>query len=584
MSKLFRLVLPLGVLAMLALPVGALASHSTFPRTENITTLGESNRAGGFLTPPGVLSNPNSDIAFWRNYAIEGSYTGFRIIDISTPTSPTQVSEVTCGRDQGDITISPDGRVLVRSQDTARVIPGNNQANACDVGTTAPATTLGGTTQVGWEGLQIFDVSNKAAPRFLTGLFTDFGSHTHTQYHDRANNRLIIYVSRGGTREGLQGTGAYQASPPAPPSPYGGANWPADRGCITAVEVPLANPAAARVANRCIAAGLQGCHDVAVHEPLRRLYGACRPFMILWDITDPVNPRQLHAVTHPAVLERQGPLGGWHSASFSQNGEILLSGFEPGGGSDPECEAADPPTEKSIYFWRASDGALLGTWTLPRPQGPTENCTVHNYNVVPHPNRHIVVQGSYQSGWSFIDFTSPSAARELGWVDPVPLVPNQLGGDWSTHWYNGLVYQSDITRGVAIYDVTESWWDDAISLRYLNPQTQTELLSCTVRAVSHGLRANRSGHVMATVRVNGQRLAGIRVRLRGGGVDRTRRTNESGVVESMIRPIRGGTLRIQVPDHLNMEGCATSRRIAAAPRRAGQLGGGAGAALTGRPR
>jgi hypothetical protein len=148
---------------------------------------------------------------------------------------------------------------------------------------------------------------------------------------------------------------------------------------------------------------------------------------------------------------------------MSQNGEVLISGWEPGGGSAPECEAADPPTEKSICFWRASDGVLLGTWTLPRPQSSAENCTIHNLNVMPHPSRHVLVQGSYQSGWSFVDFTSPSAARELGWVDPTPLSPNQLGGDWSTHWYNGLVYQSDITRGVAIYDVMAPWWDDAVT-------------------------------------------------------------------------------------------------------------------------
>ena len=83
----------------------------------------------------------------------------------------------------------------------------------------------GGSTALGFEGLQIFDVSNKAAPRFVKAVFTDFGSHTHTQYYDRANNRLVIYVSRGGTQRA--GRAAMRHSRPRP---YGGQNWPAKHG------------------------------------------------------------------------------------------------------------------------------------------------------------------------------------------------------------------------------------------------------------------------------------------------------------------------------------------------------------------
>jgi hypothetical protein len=151
--------------------------------------------------------------------------------------SPTQISEVTCGRDQGDITISPTGNVLVRSQDTARILPNNDINRACEVGTSAPPDSPVGqqTVDLGWEGLQIFDISNKASPRFVGAVATDCGSHTHTQYYDAANNRLIIYVSRSGGGNGVMtpyGTTCSQFTPK-----------------ITAVEVPLSNPAAARVFN-----------------------------------------------------------------------------------------------------------------------------------------------------------------------------------------------------------------------------------------------------------------------------------------------------------------------------------------------
>ena len=59
--------------------------------------------------------------------------------------------------------------------------------------------------------------------------------------------------------------------------------------------------------------------------------------------------------------------------------------------------------------------------------------------------------GNYQAGISVVDFTNPAAAKEIAYADPPPLVPTQLGGDWSTYWYNGRIYESDITRGLLIW-------------------------------------------------------------------------------------------------------------------------------------
>jgi hypothetical protein len=157
MSKLLR-VLTLLALAAMVVPASALAWHSQFPRSTNMITLGESAQPN---PAPGVF---NSDIAFWRNYVVEGLYDGFRVIDASNPMAPTEISEVECGFSQGDITISPDGNVLVRSQDSAALLPGNNQANACQ------GTTTGATASTGWEGLQIFNISNKAAPQFVKAV------------------------------------------------------------------------------------------------------------------------------------------------------------------------------------------------------------------------------------------------------------------------------------------------------------------------------------------------------------------------------------------------------------------------------
>ena len=572
MRRLLRLFVPLGILATLVLPSSALATHADDPRSSNVVPLGESLRPGGFLVSP---SDANSDIAFWRNYAIQGAYSGFRIVDISNPAAPTQVSFTQCGRDQGDVTVSEDGRILVRSQDSARVLPGNDINQACNAGTAGTATT-------GWEGLQIFDISDKANPRFVKAVYTDCGSHTHTQFQDNANNRLIIYVSRGSCS--MTGPNPYGGQPIGPGTAAG--------GLITAVEVPLDNPAGARVVNRAIPAGNNGCHDVSVFEEIRDMWGACRPNMIHWDITDPVNPTILHEMTIP-FSEPAGPtnnnqarnLTGWHTAQFSWNGEILLGGWEPGGGSDAECEAADHPIKKSVFFWSADTGALLGMWTLPRGQGPTENCTIHNLTAIPFPDRHVFVHGGYQSGTNWVDFTNPGAAFEFAWSDPPPLTPTQLGGEWSTYWYNDVAWGSDIPTGLRGYRLTEPWWPAAFNMTRFNPQTNETLFRCSARVTTTPTRMRAGQRATVTVRVtqtaapaSGQPVALQRVRLRGPGISATVRTNMTGVARvTGVSASRAGTLRASIARQINMAGCSATKRVL----RAAVVGAPAGGRLTG---
>ena len=109
-----------------------------------------------------------------------------------------------------------------------------------------------------------------------------------------------------------------------------------------------------------------------------------------------------------------------------------------------------------------------------------ENCTTHNYNVVPMRagRGYVMVSGNYQSGISVIDLTDPEDAEEIAFADPAPLVdPNppvgiELGGDWSTYWYDGEIYESDITRGLLIWELRDRAVRDTIKLGRLNPQTQ----------------------------------------------------------------------------------------------------------------
>jgi hypothetical protein len=167
-----------------------------------------------------------------------------------------------------------------------------------------------------------------------------------------------------------------------------------------------------------------------------------------------------------------------HSAAFSWDGEIVVFGHEPGGGVTAACEATDPPLDRSFFFYDTDSGSLLGTWTLPRTQGPTENCTLHNYNVIPTKKRNLLVSGNYQAGTWVVDFTDPAAASTVAWSDPPPKpVPAgtpfccDVTGAWSTYWYNGELYESNIGEGLNIWKPLFNQGSPR-HLRHSNPQTQ----------------------------------------------------------------------------------------------------------------
>ncbi len=110
----------------------------------------------------------------------------------------------------------------------------------------------------------------------------------------------------------------------------------------------------------------------------------------------------------------------------------------------------------------------------PRAQTDRENCTWHNFNVIPTYKGNIAVSGNYQSGISVIDFTNPALPKEIASADPAPLstTSNVTGGDWSTYIHNGVLYESDIRRGLITWDLVDAAADRARTFALSNPQTQ----------------------------------------------------------------------------------------------------------------
>jgi hypothetical protein len=75
--------------------------------------------------------------------------------------------------------------------------------------------------------------------------------------------------------------------------------------------------------------------------------------------------------------------------------------------------------------------------------------------MIPVPGRDIEVQAWYQGGVSMMDYTDAAHPVEIGYFDrgPVNGKRHALGGQWSTYWYNGYIYGSEIARGIDVFQL-----------------------------------------------------------------------------------------------------------------------------------
>ena len=92
--------------------------------------------------------------------------------------------------------------------------------------------------------------------------------------------------------------------------------------------------------------------------------------------------------------------------------------------------------------------------------------------VVPVQDRYILVSGNYQSGTSVVDFTDVANPVEIAYSDPPPIEPLDLGGAWSSYWYNNFIYETNITEGLNIFRFSGKETARELRLDHFNPQTQ----------------------------------------------------------------------------------------------------------------
>ncbi|MEV8552240.1 hypothetical protein AB0L04_20720 [Streptomyces glaucescens] len=413
--------------------------------------------------PKDVLPGTNSDLAFQGRYAFAGNYDGFRIFDISDPRSPKTVAQVLCPGSQNDISVSGD--LLFLSTDSSR------SDSSCN-STTQPATE-----KSSWEGMKVFDISDKRNPKYVAAVETACGSHTHTLVPERRN--VYVYVS------------SY-----SPNAAYPDCRPPHDG--ISVIKVPRHAPEKAAVVGFPVlfpgegedgggnpggpvnqgVSKTTGCHDITVLPSKDLAAGACMGDGILFSIKDPERPKVIDQVQDNVNFAF------WHSATFNQKADKVVFTDELGGGGAATCNAAVGPN-------RGADGIydIVGKgdkrklvfrsyYKIPRHQADTENCVAHNGSLIPVKGKDLMVQAWYQGGVSVWDFTDSSRPKEIAYFERGPISTERLagGGSWSAYYYNGHIYSNDMVKGFDVLRIDDRRTDPAqrVRLDELNVQTQPD--------------------------------------------------------------------------------------------------------------
>ena len=181
-------------------------------------------------TPPSeqFLGSTNSDLAFSGPYAIQGSYNGFQVWNLTTPSHPVLATAYFCPASQSDVSVYHKLLFVSSESGTGRL----------DCGAQGVPDTV---SQERLRGLRIFDISDIQHPRNVGNVQTCRGSHTHTLLvdpHDSAN--VYIYISgSAGIRSPTELPGCVAAKPDQNP------NSALFR--IEVVKVPVAHPEQAAI-------------------------------------------------------------------------------------------------------------------------------------------------------------------------------------------------------------------------------------------------------------------------------------------------------------------------------------------------
>jgi len=186
------------------------------------------------------------------------------------------------------------------------------------------------------------------------------------------------------------------------------------------------------------------------------------------------------------------------------------------------------------------------------------------------PGRDIMVQGWYQGGLTVFDFTDSEHPVEIAYFDRGPIDAKDLivGGYWSAYWYNGLIYASEIARGLDAFKLRPSEFlsqneIDAAALaqsRELNAQAQSKV----VWPASPPVARAYLDQLTRTKSISAERARKITAALdRAGKIGSSRDRNAAAVVRdlnSLTNALEGDAAKAAGQDAARMKSLATTMR------------------------
>jgi len=170
----------------------------------------------------------NSDLAFTGPYAIQGSYNGYQVWDISNPSAPTLKTAFLCPASQSDVSVYKN----------LLFVSGEGNSGRLDCGTEGVKDTV---SHDRLRGLRIFDITDISNPKYVGNVQTCRGSHTHTVLFDPKDpDNVYVYISgSAGVRSSSELAGCVKLTPDKDP------NSALFR--IEVIKVPLAHPEQAAI-------------------------------------------------------------------------------------------------------------------------------------------------------------------------------------------------------------------------------------------------------------------------------------------------------------------------------------------------
>jgi hypothetical protein len=471
---------------------------------------------------------------------------GVHIYDISNPASPEEIRNFPCNGNQNDPILwdrngngAPDLMLLA----VDRTMDGP----ACNAAVSMQGAARFDANPQGWEGVRVFEVSDGSgdyepgAPfaviNQVDAQYADCGAHTitaNTKFANAANPRLVVYVQSYPLRPGPT---CGQTGMPAGQEPYKNVSNPFDddkvvndplHRQIQVLNVPLNNPAGTtEIAHPEISyqiagwprdpdamqdwseKGLTGlepaavaCHDTVIHVPDNILGAACAEQGQVWEvdpdtlIPDTLNPMAVgdDELSSGGTGQFPGAVDFFHSVMFDNGMETVNWVDESFGSGCPtmtawQARAWHPAgTHKTgRMFFSDMEGNFQSDFHVgdlrPDPR-VGEYCSSHMGMTVTGIDRDLLVNAWYTGGVDVIDFTDPTALKEVAYYDMA-----RQTGSWSAYPYTGPmfkkgpgipVYVSDgvednaNARGMEVYRPIVQKPGKPRLLDHLNPQTMEE--------------------------------------------------------------------------------------------------------------